>query len=278
MCGGVGVCVNMMHVFGDKLWSLEESLCVQIPLLGALQRAPNVQTDFPVLGGDARPAAAAAAVQVPTLPKYQAPVEHFPMLGGEPKRKPIAQPVQTLVPSVQKLSVQNEAISADDSSSNESDNDEPLAASNSPTGEGEPSPTADAADSEDEILRRAFLTTLKLEGRKLPLPLLTSTFYRCHVVPAAERPIDLKKTTYKKLGKFLAEMADERYISLREEQKGIEKIVTVNVDHPELVEFVAQAKKPAGGTNVDEANGSNLFRTEMKECKYIGYQFELVSP
>lgn len=277
MCGGVGVCVTTLHVFGDKLWSLEESLCLQIPLLGAVNRLPKLDADFPTLGGIPASAVAAPAAPVPVAVKYQPPKEHFPALGGEATRKPAAtaagsapSTVQSISNKLTTLSVQRNVESSEDSDSSDEDTGPTSAAAVATT--SDESALAATDDSEDDVLRRAFLTTLKLDGRKLVLPLLTSTFYRCHVVPSAERPIELKRTTYKKLGKFLAEMADARYITLREEQKGIEKIVAINLEHPELVEFVAQAKRPAGngsGANVDESNGSALFVTEMKELYLV---------
>lgn len=252
MCGGVGVCVNMVHVFGDKLWSLEESQCLQIPSLGAEIKAPSLEQDFPSLDG--KPAPATAPVIV--APKYQPPIEHFPALGGNPQKAPKTIPAaQPAPPSPVRLSeVIVESLTLSDSSEGEAtDSDEEL-----------PPPE----ESEDDVLKRAFFTTLKLEGKKLTLPLLTSTFYRCHVVPAADRPIDLKKTSYKKLSKFLADMAAARFITLTEEQKGVDKISAINLEHPDMVEFVAKVAQSDGG-NVDGSSGSNLFVTEMTELYLV---------
>lgn len=49
MCGGRGICVRMLHVFGDKLWGMEPSVCQQVPLLGETQSIPK-DADFPPLG------------------------------------------------------------------------------------------------------------------------------------------------------------------------------------------------------------------------------------
>lgn len=51
MCGGRGIAVRMMHVFGDKLWGMEPSVCQQVPLMGALQSVPKAD-DFPPLGAE----------------------------------------------------------------------------------------------------------------------------------------------------------------------------------------------------------------------------------
>ena len=51
MCGGHGVCVRMMHVFGDKLWGMEPSVCQQVPLHGSVVSVPT-ESDFPPLGSE----------------------------------------------------------------------------------------------------------------------------------------------------------------------------------------------------------------------------------
>lgn len=48
MCGGHGVCVRVMHVFGDKLWGMEPSVCQQVPILGTVVSVPK-DSDFPPL-------------------------------------------------------------------------------------------------------------------------------------------------------------------------------------------------------------------------------------
>lgn len=49
MCGGHGVAIKMLHLFGDKLWSHEPSLVQQIPIVKT--KALSVE-DFPALGAD----------------------------------------------------------------------------------------------------------------------------------------------------------------------------------------------------------------------------------
>lgn len=260
MCGGVGVCVNMLHVFGDKLWSLDDSQCMQIPYLAAEGKASCLENEFPLLDSKTTPLAAPPLV---VAAKYQPPLEHFPALGGNCQKaakqpatddpRPPSSPVTALVADVL---IESLHIAENDKPNNEADSDEEQCQKPPPE------------DSEDEVLKRAFFTTLKLEGKKLTLPLLTSTFYRCHVVAAADRHIELKKSSYKKLSKFLSDMADERYITLTEEQKGVEKISAINFDHPDLVEFVAKVTQTDGG-NVDSSSGSNLFVTEMTELYLV---------
>ena len=44
------------------------------------------------------------------------------------------------------------------------------------------------------------------------------------MVPASNSDIDLKKSSYKKLGKFLAKMQAEKIIVIKEPKKGVEVI------------------------------------------------------
>lgn len=52
MAGGHGVCVKILHVFGDKLWGIEPGVTQQIPIAGPAVKAPNLylEEDFPALG------------------------------------------------------------------------------------------------------------------------------------------------------------------------------------------------------------------------------------
>lgn len=258
MCGGVGVCVTMIHVFGDKLWSIESSQCLQIPALGSVFEMPT-ESDFPVLGLTKKKTEAVEIKSNPIMaaPKFQAPAEHFPALGLDSKRKPskVTEPVIKMPPAeVEPVPIepQTEVIASDDDES---------------TYDDEPGPEPDLVENEDDVLKKAFLTALKRDGKQLALPLLTSTFYRCHVVPAADRPIELKKTTYKKLSKFLNVMAEDRFITVKEEQKGIEKIFAIDLVHPDLVDFVPKMQTKDG--TIDAQSGSNLFVTEMTELYLV---------
>jgi len=177
MCGGHGVAIKMLHLFGDKLWSHEPSLVQQIPL---------VRTK--ALSG-----------------------EDFPALGSETERKKAANPAAPApvtfasVTQTEELETGTAALSLENQETPESDDDV----------EDEASP--------ELILKNAFLAALKNNGKKLPLPLLTSNFYRLYVVTEAPDQIDLKKTRYKKLSNFLAEMVDQGFIVVREESKGVDK-------------------------------------------------------
>ncbi|XP_017100914.2 eukaryotic translation initiation factor 2D [Drosophila bipectinata] len=221
MCGGHGVAIKMLHLFGDKLWSHEPSLVQQIPM-----------------------------VKTKALS-----IDDFPALGAEAERKKVAAPAPgapvtfSSVAQTEELETNTAALSLEDQQSQEASEEEP-----------------DADISPEAILKNAFLSALKNNGKKLPLPLLTSNFYRLYVVTEASEPIDLKKTRFKKLSNFLAEMVDQGFIVVREESKGVDKIISVDLEHPEVVNFITDVK-------ANEANGAAsetpLFHSELKEMYVV---------
>lgn len=263
MSGGVGVGVNVLHVFGDKLWGLDASVCLQVPFLGVGLEMP-VEDDFPVLG-ESKPKLQSQQAQQVQPPFVKKPVishvrsEEFPMLGADPKRKTKATAETVAVTEkLADLLVDEEKEENPLQTANQEDSD------NDDVDADVEEPISDEIN-HDELLQTAFFTALKRDGKSLALPLLTSTFYRRHVLPASEFPIDLKKTSHKKLSKFLLEMAANRFITVKEEQKGIEKITQVNLSHPELVEFIP--KPTVKDDNVEKKN--NLFVTEMTELYMV---------
>lgn len=51
----------------------------------------------------------------------------------------------------------------------------------------------------------------------------------------ADKHLDVKKTSFKKLSKFLKEMEKAGYIKVKELSKGVESITEMKKDHPEWV-------------------------------------------
>lgn len=92
----------------------------------------------------------------------------------------------------------------------------------------------------DKLLEYCFLKAWKTTAKKVEFPLLTSNFYKLHMIPACPsgKQLDLKRSSYKKLSKFLSAMENLDIIKLRELTKGVESIMTVNTNHPRLKEFV----------------------------------------
>lgn len=92
----------------------------------------------------------------------------------------------------------------------------------------------------DALLFQCFLHALKTKVKKSELPLLTSTFLRNHMFTCCPsgKQLDIKKSSYKKLSKFLQTMQQEHcLIRVKELTKGVESIVEVDWKNPELRSF-----------------------------------------
>ncbi|KAM9212327.1 eukaryotic translation initiation factor 2D isoform 1-T1 [Dugong dugon] len=92
----------------------------------------------------------------------------------------------------------------------------------------------------DELLQRCFLHALKSRVRKADLPLLTSTFLGSHMFSCCPegQQLDIKKSSYRKLSKFLQHMQQEQIIQVKELSKGVESIVAVDWKHPRITSFI----------------------------------------
>lgn len=80
----------------------------------------------------------------------------------------------------------------------------------------------------DEYLMEAFLTALKISLDEKELPLDGGEFYSNHILPCKREGvyIDIKNTTYKKLGKFLQSMSKLGIIDFKEVKKGATPQIT----------------------------------------------------
>lgn len=226
MAANQGVGVRILHVFGDKLWGMEPTVCLQVPNSGAIVKPPTMD-EFPALGETRKPT-------------------------EKPKPDTAPVPESNSTDAQLEEAVQNIDISKDDGAC-----------------EGDPESTADqedetseAIESPDDVLKRAFLVSIKKMGKKPPTPLLTSNFYRNHILEV-DSSIDIKKTSWKKLSKFLQDMASYDYLTVREEGKGVEKIVAFNTTHPDVVNTILNVTDTGGPQSEPTTDG--LFVTEMKE-------------
>ncbi|XP_037539876.1 eukaryotic translation initiation factor 2D [Nematolebias whitei] len=92
----------------------------------------------------------------------------------------------------------------------------------------------------DALLLQCFLHALKSKVKKSELPLLTSTFLRNHMFSCclSGKQLDIKKSSYKKLSKFLQAMQQQyNLIHVKELTKGVESIVEVDWKNPQLRSF-----------------------------------------
>uniref|UniRef100_A0A2A4K3D8 SUI1 domain-containing protein n=1 Tax=Heliothis virescens TaxID=7102 RepID=A0A2A4K3D8_HELVI len=88
----------------------------------------------------------------------------------------------------------------------------------------------------DGLLRWCLLSFLKLDAKNVELPLKTNLLYRNHLIALCppDQNLEVKKSSYKKLGKFLEEMQKEGLLEVREIDKGVDAVVAVNLAHPQL--------------------------------------------
>jgi len=81
----------------------------------------------------------------------------------------------------------------------------------------------------------AFLTALKISVDDKDLPLDGGDFYSNHLLACKKEGIfiDLKNTSYKKMGKFLQAMTKLGVIDFKESKKGgAPQITKINRQHP----------------------------------------------
>ncbi|XP_032949642.1 eukaryotic translation initiation factor 2D isoform X1 [Rhinolophus ferrumequinum] len=105
----------------------------------------------------------------------------------------------------------------------------------------------------DALLQRCFLHALKCRIKKADLPLLTSTLFGSHMFSCwygspEGRQLDIKKSSYKKLSKFLQHMQQEQIIQVKELSKGVESIVAVDWKHLRITSFVIPEPSPTSQT------------------------------
>lgn len=227
MCGGHGVGVKILHLFGDKLWGMEPSLAQQVP---QFRSSKLTEDDFPALN---------------------CTKSHKKLNDLKTEEKD-----DKMTNQLQNISIA-EIVGSTHTTTNDVKEEDNLNDITETEKEEKPE------SSQESLLKNAFLSALKNHGKKLQLPLLTSNFYRLYVVPEAQEPLDLKKTKYKKLSNFLNEMIDEGFIVVREESKGVDKIISIDFEHPELVNFITDYKKSNG--SADNSLDNPLFHAELTE-------------
>ena len=110
---------------------------------------------------------------------------------------------------------------------------------------------------QDDILVAAFFTSLlQILVSKTSLPIPVAAYYAKHLmaaVPAGGPKLDMKQTTYKKIGPFLLDMASEGVIQLGASKDGKDKCNTLSVivkNHPDLVAFKKKWKAENGADSL----------------------------
>ncbi|XP_034552244.1 eukaryotic translation initiation factor 2D [Notolabrus celidotus] len=115
----------------------------------------------------------------------------------------------------------------------------------------------------DALLLQCFLHALKSKVKKTELPLLTSTFLRIHMFSCCPsgKQLDIKKSSYKKLSKFLQAMQQKHnLVRVKELTKGVESIVEVDWKNRELRSFhVPEELEEEAATMQDGGEGETPY-------------------
>ncbi|XP_004610115.2 eukaryotic translation initiation factor 2D [Sorex araneus] len=119
-----------------------------------------------------------------------------------------------------------------------------------PEASEEPTDSRTLQEQMDELLLQCFLHALKCRVKKADLPLLTSTLLGSHMFSCCPegQQLDIKKSSYKKLSKFLQQMQQEQILQVKELSKGVESIVAVDWKHPRITSFVTPEPSPTSQT------------------------------
>lgn len=106
----------------------------------------------------------------------------------------------------------------------------------------------------DKCLLQALYTTVK--EKDLPMP--GSTLWSSHVLPCRPSGItlDIKKSSYKKLSKWLQAKASAGWITVKEDKHKKEvNLFSVNRNHPDYMSFKPEKKKPEKtGKSINDAS------------------------
>ena len=192
-----GKCVNTVHFYGDQLWAAGTR--EQLPDLGGPDMGFLVKGDY-----------------------YGEQSEEEEDTGGE---------------------VTDTAVEAVDLVANEVDNLKLDTGDNCEEVNMEESVIDSRTPQEimDSLLDSAFLQSLRTSctAKKAEFPMLTSNFYRLHMVPACppDQQLDVKKSSYKKLSKFLEKKERFGLLKIKELTKGVESIMSVDYQHEMITSF-----------------------------------------
>ncbi|XP_050583834.1 eukaryotic translation initiation factor 2D [Bombus affinis] len=203
MAGGHGKCVEIIHVIGDTLCQLGKPPVR--PDLGP----PNIDTDNDKLEN-------INEISEPSNDNNE----------------------ESLVEIMDDLEINNDRVSEIESPCEEENKiEESDEIKNLSSGQEEA--TVDPLKEMDNLLEYCFLKACKTSVKSNDLPMLTSNFFKNHLIAAcpSDKNIDIKKSRYKKLSLFLAEMKAKGIINTSV-TKGVESILSIKFNHPLIKELV----------------------------------------
>lgn len=252
--------VQFIHILGDELWAYGDQS--QPPLL------PDADTvkdeDIQAEGGNAKGTEGGGGeggeARLGDSNEVKEISEGMCSLGVEDNALPTSQgDTGKVLPSSDKDAEGASAKNYDAEESAETGSDVPL-----------------SVDDMDSLLDRCFKCAIKFSLKKSHLPILTSAFYRVHMIPFCPtgKSLDVKKSSFKKLSKFLAQKQKEKFITMENSRShfGVEIIVAFDKDNLDLrditlsdqersqmEEATAAASCPAGAESFQTPTITEMF-------------------
>ena len=193
MSGGHGKCVEIVHVIGDTLCQLGK------PPVRPNLEPPNVDTDNDKL-------------------KNLNEITEQSNDNNE----------ESIIEAINELEINNERVSEIESPCEEENKTEESV--EMPADHAIEEATVDPIKEMDSLLEYCFLKACKTSVKSSDLPMLTSNFFKNHLIAACppDKNIDIKKSRYKKLSLFLAEMKAKDVVNTSI-TKGVESILSIKV-------------------------------------------------
>ncbi|KAK8750423.1 hypothetical protein OTU49_014820 [Cherax quadricarinatus] len=229
MCGRHGKGVSILHVYRDQLWEM-----------GTRSPPPNLGPPDIMLSGQVILESEDGAAEI--------------IGDGETNENEIVKEPspEQVIDAVQELDLGDDQTP--DSSSS-------LSPETSTPQEEIVQTTMTGPEVMDKLLLHCFLKAWKTSGKKVALPILTSNFYRLHMIPACPdgTSLDIKKSSYKKLSKFLNSMAKKELIQVKEFPKGIENITAVNWAHEDIKSFTVDQEETSIKPDINKKDNSRAF-------------------
>jgi len=213
-----------------------------VQFFGGMIKKKPAQTAGPIVPKKTIPAAKTTASKPVAAPKKQADFEddeddNRKKKGGkkETKAKGKKKDEEDEPPKKQKGKKGKKAKESESEDEDEEDEDEEEEKVNTKAPANKGASGSIPTKIMDEYLMEAFLTALKISLDESDLPIDGQEFFSKHMNPCRKEGInlDLKNTTYQKMGKFLQAMTKQGIIEFKESKKGANpQIIKVNRHHP----------------------------------------------
>lgn len=194
MSAGFGVCVDILHVMGDTLYNIDKPIIR--PKLGPsdiLNSKDTINLENS---------------KVDSLKNDIDKIEELPGLLESTKIS-------------EEKNIKNGEVDTNESKSE---------IKNNLNGPSDDDKLIDPVQEMDNLLEYCFLKACKTCLKKADLPIITSTFFKNHVISMCPTgsTVDVKKSSYKKLSVFLAKMK-EKGLADTSVLKGVESLLSVQV-------------------------------------------------